>query len=153
MWWRNRQQAAQPPASPFQIEKVGQEWLHCDCCGGKTSKLWGWLHQGEATLLAYFVRWSDSHPEKGADFDLLIGPWGEGTTPDDRCCVSLSLFQQENGEPAFMVVNARSAFYGPDKLAAHGLAREDVIGTDFAPYVFDMLDQLWLQDDRLPFLA
>src|SRR5437870_12193798 len=49
----------------------------CSCCGNMTRRVWGYVTQDDATIAAYFVEWTPGHEEKAANFDLIIGKWGE----------------------------------------------------------------------------
>ncbi len=135
----------------LRVEPEGADFALCECCGTKTQKIWGWLHTQAATQLCYFVRWTEGHPEAGADINLIIGKWGEGAAPADRTCVSLTLFLQDDRAPAFMVVDARTEYFGDGEVAAGGLKRNEVIGTPLATPIFAALDAIWLQDERMPF--
>ena len=148
-WWKRPR--FKPTPSPFIVEPEAGEFVLCDCCGTKTQKIWGWVHQGDATLLCYYMRWSEGHPESGADINLQIGKWGKDAEPADRFCVSLNLFLQDNQKPAFMVVDARPDFFGEGKSALNGLLRSDVIDTPLAAAVFAAIDAIWCQDERIPF--
>lgn len=148
-WWK-RSKSNTTPLRQI-VETEGAESTLCDCCGTQTQKIWGWLHQGDSTLLNYFVRWTEGHPEAGADINLLMGKWGDEAGPVDRSCVSLHLFLQDDQTPAFRVVDARQDFFGEDKLALNGLQRSEVMGTPLADAVFAALDSIWCQDERFPF--
>ncbi len=74
----------------YQIEPTGKDSGHCNCCQTKTQKIWGFIHQEEITIAAYFVGWTIDSPDHGATFDLILGSWGEGTSSTDRAHAALN---------------------------------------------------------------
>ena len=130
------------------IEKLDSFDTHCDCCGQTTRRVCGLIHSDQGALAAYFVTWTPAHlSENGASIDLVLGRWGEGTSAHDRFDVALRHFQDENGAPQVMVVDANAN--GDGRLANSGLGRHEVIGTPLSPQVFAIIDSIYLQDDRL----
>ena len=137
-------------AADFTIHKEGQSTGHCDCCGHATRRVWGFAEQGDTTTAVYFITWTPMHVgESGANLDVIIGRWGEGSSADDRVSVSLLHREQEDGSPSLMVVDSDFATTGENPLASKGLMREEVIGTPLATQLFAMIDAIYLQDDRL----
>jgi hypothetical protein len=122
----------------------------CECCGGCSRTIWGFLHRDTGENEAeYFVQWTVGKVnEHGANFDLIIGGWGEGTTKSDRCAVALAL-RWINREPQFMVIDAATRPVAHSDLVGRTLAREDVIGTPIAQLAFDIIDDIWLYDPRI----
>jgi hypothetical protein len=103
------------------------------------------VHSPEATVAAYWVRWSLNHLEDvGASVDLVVGTWGDGAGPEDRVSISLIHRQQPDGTAALMVVDGKDQ----SSLAGSALRRVDVIGTPLAAQIFDITDAIYLQDDR-----
>jgi hypothetical protein len=95
------------------------------------------------------MHWAAGHlNDEGANLDLVIGPWGDGTTSKERCGVSLLHRDQENGSPSLMVIDAAGRPIGDGTLAATTLGRSDVIGTPLAPQVFSIVDAIYEQDSR-----
>jgi hypothetical protein len=79
-----------------------------------TSRVWGYVERGDATVAAYFVEWTPAHEEKHANFDLIVGKWGEDADASERQAIALEYRQFENGL-AFRVADAASRKAG----AAH----------------------------------
>jgi hypothetical protein len=65
----------------------------CSCCGNMTRRGWGYVNQGAATIAAYFVEWTPGHEEKAANFDLIVGKWGEDADSTSRKAVALDFLQ------------------------------------------------------------
>jgi hypothetical protein len=133
----------------FTVEKMGESGGHCDCCGNESRRVWGMVHDGPATIAAYWMQWTVGHlSDFGANLDLVIGKWGDETSADDRVAVALIHREMEDGSPSLMVVNAGDRPAGNGTLARTALAREDVIGTPMAENVFALVDAIYLQDLR-----
>lgn len=136
--------------APREIEPSGSsDSGPCDCCGGLSRRVWGFIyHEGEAEA-AYFVEWTiGGVAEHGAHFDVIIGRWGNGTTSKDRVAVSLA-FRHEDTGPQFMVIDAKDRAAGQSDLVGHALGREEVLGSALAQTVFEIIDEIWLQDRRI----
>ena len=121
----------------------------CRCCGNMSRTVWGYLSHAENPLAAYYVHWTLGRVDHGANFDLVVGEWGEGTSPKDRAVVAVAFRWMSNG-PEFMVIDAEgrpAAKAGA--LADRALRRDQVIGTPLAAEVFAMLDAIWLNDQRI----
>ncbi len=129
----------------YTVEWLGDEKSHCACCGNDSRRIWGLVHAPEGTVAAYWMHWTVGHViDEGAKLDLVIGAWGDGTSPGDRYAVALVHRQQANGTPALMVVDAD----GYETLAGTALRRQEVIGTSLASSVFAITDAIYQQDDR-----
>lgn len=99
-------------------------------------------------MAAYWMHWTAGHlSTTGANLDLVIGKWGEGTDANDRVGVALVHRQLDDGTPSLMVIDADDRFSISD-LAATALKRRDVINTPLAEQVFSIVDAIYLQDGR-----
>ncbi len=106
----------------------------CDCCGKTSMLASGFIHDADGVAqAAYFVHWTADHPDHGANFDLVVGRWGEGVEPLERAGVSLRFLPKKG----FMVIDAHERpFAKHQRLFSRGLARADVVGTPLASWVF-----------------
>ncbi|AHD02397.1 hypothetical protein [Leisingera methylohalidivorans] len=134
----------------YEVEPLDQSSGDCSCCGKETRLAWGFVHAPAGTVASYYVHWTtgvglDSHP---ANYDFIIGPWGEGASPADRVVVSLMHFENEDG-PGVMVIDAGSRPSAKSGLAASALDRENVVGTEMAAIAFAIFDAVYLQDPRI----
>ncbi|HEV8486964.1 MAG TPA: hypothetical protein VGV87_25690 [Blastocatellia bacterium] len=120
----------------------------CDCCGNASKSVWGFIRKRQEPVAAYFVGWAVGHPEHGANFDLILGEWGDGTSAQDRVAVSLSYRRTADGD-GFMIVDAASSTTGKSDLVGCALTRDQVVGTPLAQLSFDIVDAIWLQDLRI----
>jgi len=133
----------------FRIEPSAVHDTLCDCCGQQSRTVTGFVYRDDAAAAAYFVQWTlggvDSH---GANFDLILGRWGEGATSSDRSAVAVEFRRTPDG-PAFMVVDASARPAGRSELVGRALSREGVVGTPLAKVAFDIIDAVWLHDGRI----
>lgn len=121
----------------------------CDCCGHHSRVVWGMVHDDLGALATYYVHWTPQHThDHGATFDLVLGEWGEGSTPHDRVAVSVMMRHMPEGA-SFMVGDASDRPIAQGELAKRALAREQVVGTGIAKEVFACIDAIWLQDERI----
>lgn len=120
----------------------------CECCGHFTRIVSGTISKAEVVLASYVVHWTVGHIDTlGAEIDLIIGKWGDGASAADRVAVRLHHFIGPNG--AAVMVQDPPPDRATSSLAAHALARDEVIGTPRAAEVFALYDALALQDARL----
>jgi len=111
--------------------------------------VWGYVYRRGRAEAAYFVRWTLGGVHRhGAGVDLIIGRWGEGAGPADRSAVSLE-YRIDKGPPAFMVIDSADRDVANSELVGKSLARSEVIGTPLAQTAFDIVDAIWLQDERI----
>ncbi|SPV20024.1 Uncharacterised protein [Burkholderia cepacia] len=122
--------------------------FNCACCGSKTRRITGELHQDDSVAGVYFIQWAPGRPDHPPIIDLVLGDWGESAGPADRVLVSLIYIPREGGGPV-SVVNAAERGVDISDLFEFALAREQVIGTPLAPLVFQMIDALWITDPRI----
>ena len=137
-----------PDWRSFAIEKTGASKGVCDCCGTTTKRVWGLVRQENASIAAYFASWTENKPDHGATFDLVLGTWGESTTPKDRYAVALD-FRIIEGAPQFMVVDPEQRATLYSELASTALRRAEVIGTVIAPQVFAIVDAVYIGESEL----
>lgn len=119
----------------------------CECCGKTTRGVSGWIEDSGKTLAAYLIHWTQSSEEHDANFDLIFGKWGDEAKPNDR---SIASFAYRASENSFMVIDSRTRPAGQsNQVASFPLTREEIVGTPLAPYLFDLLDAIWLHDPRI----
>jgi hypothetical protein len=133
-----------------QIEPAGEkEFGPCNCCGGMSRSVWGYVYRSRVVEAAYFVQWTVGHvAEHGAHVDLIIGLWGEGSNRQDRVAVSMEFRRTKEG-PQLMVIDSSLRPVATSELVGRLLARSDVIGTSLAQQAYDIVDCLWLNDRRI----
>ena len=133
----------------FTIEKMEESGGNCACCGRDSRSVAGLIYEGEAALAAYWMHWTVGHlSDPGANLDLVLGQWGDGTSAEDRFAVALVHREQPDGRPALMVIDASGRPAANGRLARTGLRRDEVIGTPLAAQIFALTDAIYEQDDR-----
>jgi hypothetical protein len=120
----------------------------CECCGNMTRRVWGYAYDGDVAVAAYFVEWTPGHAQAAANFDLIIGKWGEQARAADRKAVALDFRQLENG-PAFRLIDAAQRPVGSNSLVSEALRREQIVDKPIASTVFDICDAILLGDPRI----
>ena len=128
------------------VEPTGAKEHECGCCGAVSRTVWGFVHGAAATLAAYFVSWVPGKLEHDASFDLIVGRWGDETSPRDRRAVSL-IYRASVG--SFMVVDAASRPVNNPTVAATALGREEVVGQSIAQQVFAITDAIFEKEERI----
>jgi hypothetical protein len=136
--------------SDFQVEAGEQSSGVCECCGRTSRTVWGTVYGPGRSRSVYYVHWTDGHvDELGANIDFIIGAWGEECSAADRVAVSLLYWVDEEGNPSVKIVDAGVRPAGQSKLVSRALGRDEVIGTPLAAQIFDLVDAVLLQDERL----
>ncbi len=132
------------------MEPTGQkDFGPCECCGGTSRTVWGFVHEGPRSLASYFVQWKVGQvPRHGANFDVILGRWGDGAGPDDRVAVALRFSRTEKG-PSFMVVDATDRPTASGGIAGAALVRDQVLGSSWEREAYDVVDAVWLKDERI----
>src|SRR5215510_2407829 len=118
---------------------------NCDCCGNASRSVWGFVECEENAVAVYYVRWALGKPEHGADFDLILGRWGDDASAEDRFAVSL-LYRLADEGAGFMIGDAGKIAAGRSELVSRGLTRDEVVGTPLGEDCFAIVDAIWLQD-------
>lgn len=120
----------------------------CACCGNTSKTIWGDLSDDQGTHAVYFVQWTVDSPDHYPNIDLIIGPWGEGTSADQRMLACLRFRPAPDGG-AFMVIDAGDRRPSSPPLFSRSLRRDEVVGTPLAPRVFQLVDAIWLTNPRI----
>jgi hypothetical protein len=117
----------------------------CQCCGGQRRRIWGYVHDGETALAAYFLTWTVGQvPWHGARLDLILGDWEDGSTPENRFVVSLE-YRRTETETGFRVVDADDS---RSSVASRSLRAEEVVDTEIAKAVFAIAEAIYAHDPR-----
>lgn len=133
----------------FTIERLEETGGHCACCGRESRSVAGLASMNNRTYAAYWMHWTIGHlHEQGANLDLVLGKWGDGTSPADRVAVALVHREQADGTPALMIIDASDRPAADGRLANVGLRRDEVIGTPLAALIFSLTDAIYEQDGR-----
>jgi hypothetical protein len=131
----------------FEVEPSGEKRHDCECCGGCSHTVWGYVHEeGGPTRALYYVGWTDGHDDKVVRMTVSLGAWGKGATADDRRAVAVEMRAPE-GEPWMGVVD-EALFDDPDRLGLllpRGVALESPSLSD----LWDVLDAVVVADPRV----
>ena len=134
----------------MRVEPTGSnDFGPCECCGNNSRTVWGFIHTPRDTLASYFVHWTLNRvSDHGANFDLIMGNWGEHATAQDRCLVSLAYRLFEDG-PQFMVIDGHDRPSAKSDLVGRVLRRDDVVGQPISKQAFAAVDAILADDTRL----
>lgn len=134
----------------LKVEPTGNKnYGPCKCCGNDSRCVWGFVHSPDATIASYFVHWTLGRvADHDANFDLILGRWGEETSPEDRCLVSLS-YRLSGSGPSFMVVDAMGRPAADSELVGRVLRRSEVVDQPIARQAFAVADAVLAQDTRV----
>jgi len=134
----------------LRVEPTGtNDYGPCECCGNMSRCVWGFIHAPHGPLASYFVHWTPGRvADHGANFDLILGQWGERATAQDRCLVSLAYRLFEHG-PEFMVIDGQDRPSARSELVGRVLRRTEVVGRPIAQQAFAAVDAILAQDTRV----
>ena len=134
----------------FQFEEMKvSDFGPCECCGDLTRRATGMVRRDGDPYAFYEVVWTTQQVVRhGAEFSIVLGRFGEGTTSADKFAVALHYFVEPN-RSGFMVVDANQTPLESHPLVGRALPREQVVGTPLAQEVFDLVDAIWLNDRNI----
>lgn len=121
----------------------------CACCGSMSRTVWGYLYEAGVSRAVYYVQWTLGQvPRHGANIDLLMGEWGEGSTPEQRVAVSLVYRVGPNG-PEFASMDPDQRPHANSGLAAHRIPGRHVLGNPVGADAYAFLHAIFGQDQRV----
>lgn len=131
---------------PLTVEHAGESQGHCDCCGRASRTVWGYVHDAEKTVAAYFVQWTVGSAEHLPNLDFLIGTWGNDQV-NDRVLSSWIFSPTHN---SFMITDAAQRPAAKSRLCSHALTRDEILAMpELKATASACLDAVWLQDQRI----
>lgn len=120
----------------------------CSCCGRESKTVWGFVFSNESPLAVYYVQWTPGHIPMTAFFDLIFGDWSAGSQPKGRGLCSLE-FQNVNGEPAFLAIDAAGRPAADGSVAGLVASREQFMKLPIKDQLFELADYVYYNDPRL----
>jgi len=121
----------------------------CECCGASSRLATGMVRLNDEPYAIYQVHWTSNQVVKhGAEFYVILGEFGEGTTAADKFAVALHFFVEPD-RFGFSVVDADKTAISSHPLVGRALPRADVIDKPLAKEVFDLIDAIWLNDGNI----
>lgn len=132
----------------IQIQPDKQNDVHCDDDGTTSRTVWGYINVDGAARAVYYVQWTLGQPaENGANIDLLMGEWGDGTTPEQR--VALSLVLEINDGPLFYSIDPDGRPHAATGLAAHLIPAQNVFANPVGADAYAFMHAIFGQDPRV----
>lgn len=121
----------------------------CECCGSMSRTVWGYISVDGAARAVYYVQWTLGQvPRHGANVDLLMGEWGDGSGPEQRVAVSLEYRIGANG-PEFASVDPDARPHANSGLAAHCIPGRHVLGNPVGADAYAFTHAIFGQDARV----
>lgn len=131
------------------IELMGsKDFGPCECCGNLSRTIWGLVGTSMQSLAAYYVQWTLNSPKHGANFDFVIGRWGEKSTAAEREAVSVE-YRVLGERTGFMVIDAAFRPIVHNGLASAALSRDEVLASPSSQQIFALVDAVFAKDPRL----
>lgn len=133
------------------LEPTGsKDFGPCECCGNMSRTIWGFvIAPNNESIAAYFVQWTTNNSDHGANFDLILGEWGESAKVENRNAVSL-VYKVLNHQGSFMVIDSHERPFAKDnELVSNFLLREQIIGSPIAKEVFTVVDSVFAFEPRI----
>jgi hypothetical protein len=122
----------------------------CPCgCGNMGRSVWGYVSSNNAARALYYARYIDKHQERGVQFLVSIGNWGDSGTAASRRTIAVECRMGDNGRPTFMVVDAATMPWSDEETMGKGLTRDQVMADPVKDEVFPMVDQVSFEDRRI----
>jgi len=132
----------------LRVETDGESGGVCDCCGNKTRTIWGYIHEPEKTIAAYFVQWTCDKPEHSPNFDFIIGTWGNEEINDKK--LSSWVLNAAPGGGGFIAIDGAGRQLSNNELVTEALTRMQVVNdTKLMDLTTELIDAVWLGDPRI----
>ena len=132
----------------LEIEIDGESGGFCECCGNETCRIWGYIHDPDKTVAAYFVEWTRNNPEHSPNFDFIFGTWGNDEINDKK--LSSWVLNVSPGGGSYMAIDSSERSAAKSGLVNEALTREQVIyDGDVMGLTTDLIDAVWFGDPRI----
>ena len=119
----------------------------CGCCGKTSRTFWGDVSAPEGPVAVYYVHYTVGSADHPPLIDVITGPWGEGTKPDERALVTMAYKPGPGG--GLMIIDAKGRPADDRAVCGRALGREEVVGTPLAKHVFECVDAVFIDDRRI----
>jgi hypothetical protein len=121
----------------------------CECCGAMSRTVWGHIYADGESRAVYYVQWTLGQvPRHGANVDLLMGEWGDDSTPQQRVAVSIVYRVGEHG-PEFYSIDPDHRPHAQSGLADNFIPGRHVLGNPVGADAYAFLHAIFGQDQRV----
>jgi hypothetical protein len=110
-------------------------------------RAWSFVYRDALPFAVYYAEWTDVANVEEMDLDVIIGEWGDGTSAHDRGLVSV---WTKLDPVQFMVVDSNTRLPRYLQVASKAMSREEVLSSAIKAPLFELLDLIFQEDDRLP---
>lgn len=120
----------------------------CECCGFPSTSLTRFVRRDGDAYAVYYARFSEGHPDRIVKAAVSMGPWWDGTTPDQRTSFALEL---RSGVDNFEVSvrDARESPWCDVEILGPMLDREAGLAHPMVQEVFHLTDHMLSEDEPL----
>ncbi len=136
-------------ASRYSIERDPPSLSRCDCCGGLTVRLTRFVNRDDAAFAVYYVRYSNNHPENELFMLISVGPWGEGSAPEERSAFFCKVRPTEDAAYTVMLANGNESPWADVELLGKPLSRAEALQHPMKATIFELLDDAFVNDRTL----
>jgi hypothetical protein len=121
----------------------------CSCCGAMSRTVWGYLYDDGEARAVYYVQWTLGQvPRHGANVDLIMGAWGDGSTPAQRVAVSLVYRIGPHG-PEFATIDPDDRQHARSGMAGRNIPGRHVLGNMVGADAYAFTHAIFGQDKRV----
>lgn len=131
-------------ADQVSVREGEVEYTECNCCGGPTTVVTGYLDVGDKSAGWYTVGVTLDRPGHLPLVRLFIGDWTDSAGPDERWGLRIGI--DKDGPTLLDWPDADRAEAAP---VFTPLDRVQVLGTPTEPELWTLIDQILSQDSRL----
>ena len=132
----------------LEIELTEPQTHQCVCCGGTTTTLVHFVHKDDRAFAVCYTSYAESHSDQGALAVVSVGPWWDGSKPEDRAAFGLRLWDDKDNFNITVLDVADTPW--PDKPSlGTPLTRAEAVGHPLLQDVFDIIDQMLAHDKLL----
>ncbi len=126
-----------------------KEFGPCDCCGQMSRTVWGYLSVDGTSRAVYYVQWTLGEVKRhGANIDLVLGEWGDTSTPAQRVAVSLVYRIGPHG-PEFASIDPDERPHASAGLADNRIPGRHVLGNPVGADAYAFTHAIFGQDARV----
>ena len=131
------------------IEFTASRWHEstgaCPCCGRHSRLAWGGVSSTHVVCAVYFVHWSCAAPDHPAHVDLIVGPWGQDGSADERRLLALRYLPRPGGGE-LVVIDGASRPAAASLVCANVLTEATFAAAPDAGRIQAMLAALWMNE-------
>lgn len=130
-----------PPPPTFTAVPWSDQATLCACCDSETRVIYGGIFAYDLIRAVYFLSWTRDRPEYAPHIDLILGPWGPGSSASARVLISMACRAERQGGIFVQIDSTRRPANSP-QYCGRALAADEALPPQFAgelPYYVDAI--------------